>query len=138
MSSTLYTAVPACCISWVAASDSSYFLVIFPVKNEKMRTCRSGRENVTNDDESGESVIHVGVDFDWKGFSREWGYEDEKRARRTFLNSYKSVWVLNDHNPGTLFGNSNCSPGLQYSTKPPSSAEMTQSNLSLYYLGVSD
>jgi len=56
----------------------------------------------------------------------------------TFLNSYKSVWLLNDHNPGTLFGNSNCSLGLQYSTKPPSSAEMTQSNLSLYYLEVSD
>jgi len=56
----------------------------------------------------------------------------------TFLNSYKSVWLLNDHNPGTLFGKSNCSLGLQYSTKPPSSAEMTQSNLSLYYLEVSD
>ena len=63
------------------------------------------------------------------------GYEDERRAGRTFLNSYKSVWVLSDHNPGTLFGNSNCSLGLQYSTKPPSSAEMTQSNLSLYYSG---
>jgi hypothetical protein len=48
----------------MAASDSSYFLVIFPVSNEKMRICRSGRENVTKDDESGESVIHVGVDFD--------------------------------------------------------------------------
>ena len=64
MSSTLYTAVPACCISCIAASDSSYFRVIFPVKNEKIRICRSGRENVINDDESGESVIHVGVDFD--------------------------------------------------------------------------
>jgi hypothetical protein len=48
----------------MAGSDSSYFLVIFPDKNEKMRICRSGKENVTNDDESGESVIHVGVDFD--------------------------------------------------------------------------
>jgi len=80
MSSTLYTAVPACCISWIAASDSSYFLVIFPVKNEKVRICRSGRENVTNDDESGESVIHVGVDFDWKGFAREW--DMRTRGRR--------------------------------------------------------
>ena len=50
----------------MAPSDSSYFFVIFPVKNEKMRICRSGRENVMKDDESGESEIHVGVDFDWK------------------------------------------------------------------------
>jgi hypothetical protein len=50
----------------MAGSDSSYFLVIFPVKNEKMRICRSGKENVINDAESGERVIHVGVDFDWK------------------------------------------------------------------------
>jgi hypothetical protein len=56
--------VLACCISWIAASDSLYFLVIFPVKNEEIRICRSGRENVTKDNESGESVIHVGVDFD--------------------------------------------------------------------------
>ena len=35
-------------------------------------------------------------------------------------------------------GNSNCSLGLQYSTKPPSSAETTQSNLSLYCVHVSD
>jgi hypothetical protein len=28
-----------------------------------MRICRSGRENVTNEEESGESVIHVGVVF---------------------------------------------------------------------------
>ena len=55
----------------MAASDS-YFLVSFPIKNEEMRICRLGRENVMNDDESGESVIHVGVDFDWKRFSREW------------------------------------------------------------------
>lgn len=60
------------------------------------------------------------------------------RRHHTFLNSYKSVWLLNDHNPGKLLGNSNCSLGLQYSTKPPSSADTTQSDLSLYYLGVSD
>ena len=28
-----------------------------------MRTCRSGRENVTNELESGERVMHVGIDF---------------------------------------------------------------------------
>ena len=66
MSSTLYTAVPACCISWIAASDSSYFLVILPVRNENIRICRSGREKVTNDNESGERVMQVGVDADWK------------------------------------------------------------------------
>jgi hypothetical protein len=66
ISSTLYTAVPACCISWIAASDSSYFLVILPVRNEKIRICRSGREKVTNDCESGDSVMQVGVDADWK------------------------------------------------------------------------
>ena len=56
--------VPACCISWIAVSDSLYFLVIFPVKNEEIRICWSGRENVTKDNESRESVIHVSINFD--------------------------------------------------------------------------
>ena len=44
--------------------DSSYFLEIFPVRKLKMRICRSGREKVTKEDESGERVIQVGTDFD--------------------------------------------------------------------------
>jgi hypothetical protein len=65
MSSTLYTAVPACCISWIAERDSSYLRVSLPDNMEKTRICRSGRENVTKDDESGDSTRHVGVDFDY-------------------------------------------------------------------------
>ena len=65
------------------------------------------------------------------------GYEDKGKVGRT-LNPYKSVWFLNDRNSGTLFGNSNCSPGLQHSTKPPTSAEMTELDQSLYYFRVSD
>src|SRR6266851_6457703 len=66
ISLTLYMAVLACCIFWMALSNSSYFFAIFPVKNEKMWICQSGRENVIKDDKSGESMIHVGIDFDWK------------------------------------------------------------------------
>jgi len=49
----------------------------------------------------------------------------------TFLNSYKSVALLNDHMPGMLLGNPNGSAGFQYSTNPPSSADITVSYLSL-------
>jgi hypothetical protein len=47
----------------MASSDSSYFLVNLPSRKEKMRICLSGKENVTNDEESGDNVMHVGVDF---------------------------------------------------------------------------
>lgn len=50
----------------------------------------------------------------------------------TFLNSYRSVVLLNAHSPGTFFGSSNGSLDCQYSINPPSSAEITQSYLSLY------
>lgn len=40
---------------------------------------------MTKADESGESVMHVGVDLD-------------------FLNSYRSVWDLNDQSPGRFLG----------------------------------
>ncbi len=53
--------MPACCISWIAASDSSYCRVFFPVRKEKMRTCRSGRERVTKWDEVGERVMALGT-----------------------------------------------------------------------------
>lgn len=45
---------------------------------------------------------------------------------RTFLNSYRSVELLNSHMPFT-FGSSNGSCGRQYSTKPDWSAETTVS-----------
>jgi len=56
--------VPACCISCIVVRDSSYFLEIFPVRKLKIRICRSGREKVTKEDESGERVMQVGTDFD--------------------------------------------------------------------------
>ncbi len=76
MSSTLYTAVPACCISWIAARDSSYFRVNFPVRNEKIRICRSGKEKVTKEDESGDNVMQVGVDFDCSMLEKGMRFED--------------------------------------------------------------
>ena len=100
---------------------------------EKIRICRSGSEKVTNDDESGESVLHVGVDLDYSWHrSRQWA-PNSSASTRTFLNSYKSVVLLNDQSPGIFFGSSNGSLGCQYSTNPPSSAEIIQSYLSLYY-----
>jgi hypothetical protein len=84
------------CTGLLHLLNSCEGLLVLPislVKNEKIRICRSGRENVTKDDESGESVIHVGVDFDCK---RSVG-GDERQLRterkRTFLNSYKSVTI---------------------------------------------
>lgn len=50
----------------------------------------------------------------------------------TFLNSYKSVALLNSHMPLIPVGSSQGSVGCQYSRKPPSSAEMTVSYRSLY------
>ena len=50
----------------------------------------------------------------------------------TFLKSYKSVSVLYDHSRGTFFGSSKGSVGVQYSTKPCSSAETTVLYLALY------
>lgn len=66
MSSTRWTDVLACCISWIAFNDSSYFRVSLPVRKENMRIWRSGRENVTNEDESGERVMQAGFDLAWK------------------------------------------------------------------------
>jgi len=51
----------------------------------------------------------------------------------TRLNSYKSVSLLNFQSPGIVAGSPKGSTGCQYSTDPPSSAEMTKSNLGLYY-----
>lgn len=48
----------------MAVSDSSYFRLSLPPKKEKTRICRSGSENVTNEEESGERVIQVGTDLD--------------------------------------------------------------------------
>lgn len=58
--------------------------------------------------------------------------EGEGGEERTFLNSYRSVWFLYCHIPGTYFGCSNGSVGCQYSTNPASSAETTVSYRSLY------
>ena len=44
---------------------------------EKMQICWSGRENVIKDDESEESVIHLGVDFELER-TYEW---DERYVR---------------------------------------------------------
>lgn len=90
-----------------------------------MRTCRSGRENVTNDLESGERVMHVGIDFALRALVRTQFFSSQRR--HTFLNSYKSVELLNDHMPGTFFGNSKGSMGCQNSINPFSSAEITVS-----------
>lgn len=97
-----------------------------------MRTCRSGRENVTNDLESGERVMHVGIDFALKGWLSNIFHFFSIECRHTFLNSYKSVELLNDHMPGIFFGNSKGSVGCQNSTNPFSSAEITVSYRSLY------
>lgn len=134
MSSTLYTAVPACCISWIADNDSSYLRVIFPERTENMRICLSGSEKVTKELLSGDKVMHVGIDFDFECVQvrSKWN-QPNVQSELTFLNSYRSVWLLNDHNPETFLGSSNGSVGCQYSMKPASSAEMTVSNLSLYW-----
>lgn len=50
---------------------------------------------------------------------------------RTFLKWNRSVDDLNCHNPGRE-GRVHGSLGCQYSTKPCSSAEMTQSYLDVY------
>lgn len=55
----------------MADSDSSYRRVIFPVKKENMRICLSGNEKVTKCDESGDSVMQVGMDFDCKQMNVE-------------------------------------------------------------------
>ena len=49
------------------------------------------------------------------------------------MNSYRSVSLLYFQSFGTFLGNEKGSAGCQYSTKPPSSAEITVSYLSLYY-----
>ena len=130
MSSTRCTAVPACCISWIASRDSSYFRESFPLRNENTRICRSGKEKVTKEEESGESVIHVGVDF---VYSNNYNLSHSKKMLVTFLNSYRSVSLLYFQSFETFLGNEKGSTGCQYSTKPPSSAEITVSYLSLYY-----
>jgi len=63
MSSILNTAVPACCISWIAWRDSSYWRVFFPERKEKIRTWRSGRERVAKWEESGEKERVVRMDL---------------------------------------------------------------------------
>jgi hypothetical protein len=63
MSSILNTAVPACCISWIAWRDSSYCRVFLPVRKEKMRIWRSGRERVEKWVPEGEKVREVGMDL---------------------------------------------------------------------------
>ena len=49
----------------MAASDSSYLRVSLPLRKEKTRIWRSGREKVTKEAESGERVMQVGVDLCW-------------------------------------------------------------------------
>lgn len=49
-----------------------------------MRIWRSGSENVAKELESGESVIHVGVDFDYVTL----------REREMFLQSPKRTYLL--------------------------------------------
>ena len=59
-----------------------------------MRIWRSGRENVTNCEESGDSVIHVGVDFDYRYGWSVLTCVIPHETQRTFLNSYRSVSLL--------------------------------------------
>ena len=113
ISSTRYTAVPACCISWIAWRLSSYLRVIFPPRKLNTRICRSIALSTTNCVWSGERVMLVGV-------------------VRDFLNSYRSVDDLKDQNPSAV-GGSQGSCGRQYSRKPEVSAERTVSWKSEYY-----
>src|SRR5258708_6263485 len=115
ISSTRYTAVPACCISWTAWRLSSYLRIIFPLRKLNTRICRSVALSVTKCVWSGERVMLVGV-------------------VRDFLNSYRSVEDLKDQNPGVV-GGSHGSCGCQYSRKPEVSAERTVSWMSEYCRG---
>lgn len=112
MSSSLNTAVPACCISLAASRLSSYVRVNLPVSVLKMCTLRSGRAMALKCRWSGDSVMDAAI-------------------VRVFLNWNRSVALLYCHIPGTA-GTLHGSDGCQYSTKPASSAEMTTSNLDEY------
>jgi len=48
----------------MVVKDSSYFREILPDRKLKIRICRSGREKVTKEAESGDRVMQVGTDFD--------------------------------------------------------------------------
>jgi hypothetical protein len=75
--------------------------------------------------------MHVGVDF---AYFNSYNLSHSKNGIWiTFLNSYRSVSLLYFQSFGTFLGNEKGSVGCQYSTKPPSSAEITVSYLSLYY-----
>lgn len=63
MSSMRNEAVPACCISWIAWSDSSYCRVFLPERKEKTRTWRSGSESVEKWVDCGEKLRETGTDL---------------------------------------------------------------------------
>ena len=104
-SSSLWRAVPACCISVIVAIDSSYALCSLPVANSKTRTLRSGNEKDANWAPDGDTVIEVG-------------------RLLAFLNVKRSV---DDLSLNTFSGFSNVPCGCQYSIIPLSSAEIAQS-----------
>lgn len=86
---------------------------------------------MTKEDESGERVMHVGVErLCWKCLIC---YKDRRVIGRTFLNSYRSVSLLYCHSFLRFLGRAKGSVGCQYSTNPPSSADITVSYLSLYW-----
>lgn len=61
ISSSVNTAVPACCISVIVVMDSSYFRRSLPDLNEKMRICRSPNPKVANLSYCGENWSVVGA-----------------------------------------------------------------------------
>lgn len=89
---------------------------------------------MTKEEESGDSVMQVGVDLDWRVNEGEKGFHG--RRLHTFLNSYISVSLLNDHKPETFFGKTKGSIGCQNSKNPPSSADITVSYMSLNWMGM--
>lgn len=56
-------AVPACCISWIAVSDSSYARWSLPVRKVKVVRRRSGSDRTANESCVGERVSATGVDL---------------------------------------------------------------------------
>lgn len=107
MSSSLNTAVPACCISLVADKLSSYVRLNLPVRVLKMCTSRLGRARAAKLFWSGAKVMDVG-------------------RVRVFLKWKRSVEDLYCHMPG-IAGTLHGSLGCQYSTNPASSADTTTS-----------
>ena len=63
ISSSVKTAVPACCISAAAVNDSSYVLVNLPVRKLKTCTAREGNDMVTKCEEFGENVMDEAIDL---------------------------------------------------------------------------